>query len=165
MIISDQDIEYYLQVAKLTALRSRAKRLKVGAVLVNSDRVMAVGYNGTPAGWDNECELHTPTGLITKPEVIHGELNALFKFVNNGISTTGTTMFLTHSPCIDCARALYLAKLHAIYYLVDYRSGDGVEFLRKAGISVEQLNNHSRGGMNDYDTQAPHCSTPHGRNG
>ncbi len=139
-MISQDDIDFYMDVARRAAERSKAVRLKVGAVVVSTDRVMAVGYNGTPKGWDNCCETTLDDGsLVTKPEVIHAEMNALFKFLNNGVSTKGATMFMTLSPCIECAKALHLANLTAVYYLEDYRTQAGVEFLRRNGCEVRKL--------------------------
>lgn len=136
MTLSRNEIDYYVEVAKVTSKRSRAVRLKVGAVLVSENKIMGIGYNGTPPGWDNACEV--PDGSATKPEVIHAEMNCLFKFLNNGIPTKGSTMFLTHSPCLDCAKALFLANVSTVYYVEDYRSRDGVEFLLKANVRVIQ---------------------------
>ena len=134
------DIETYMWLAQRASSRSKAERLKVGAVLVNPNRIMAFGYNGTPSGWDNCCEIaHEDGSLITKPETIHAELNALFKFVTEGISTKGCSLFLTHSPCLPCAQSLFLSQLHQVYYHEDYRSDAGVHFLRKAGINVTKV--------------------------
>ncbi len=139
-VISNNELLYYLDVARLTAKRSHAVRCKVGAVLVSTDRVMAVGYNGTPAGWDNCCENVLEDGsLVTKPEVIHAEMNALFKCLNNGISTKGASMFMTLAPCIECAKAMHLANIAGVYYLDEYRSTAGADFLRRVGIPVERL--------------------------
>lgn len=163
-MISEADKEYYLSVARKTASRSKAKRLQVGAVLVSTERMMAIGYNGTPSGSDNACEDIGPDGdLVTKPEVIHGEINALFKFLNSGTSSVGSTMFITHAPCLECSKSLYLAKVSAVFYDNEYRSNAGIEFLKARGIRVEQINSHSRGSMDDYEAQAPHCPSPHGR--
>jgi dCMP deaminase len=140
-MISEDEIRYYIDVATRTAERSKARRLKVGAVLVSTDRIMGIGYNGTPEGWDNNCEDDVDGSLVTKPEVIHAEMNSLFKFLANGISAKGATMFLTLSPCIECAKALLLAKLSGVYYVEEYRSGAGAEFLRKAGIPVVRIDN------------------------
>ncbi len=133
--MKETDIQYYIAIAKEAAKRSKASRLQVGAVLVNENHINAVGYNGTPSGWSNICEIDDKT----VPEVIHGEMNALFKFVNEGISTKGCSLFLTHSPCLDCAKALYLAGVSNIYYVDEYRSLDGIDFLRKGGCQVKKI--------------------------
>ncbi len=133
IVISDKDRTFYLDVAHRAAQRSVAERLQVGAVIVSVDHVNAVGYNGTPAGWDNDCE---DADGLTKPEVIHAEMNALAKFQNSGLSPKGSTMFITHAPCIECSKAMFLAGVRAVYYAKDYRSMTGPEFLRKAKIDV-----------------------------
>ena len=136
VLMSPADIQTYIDMAKAVSQRSHATRLQVGAILVNSDRIMSIGYNGTPAGWENRCE---DEHLNTLPEVIHAEMNCLFKFVQNGISTKDTTMFVTHSPCLECAKPLYLAGISRVYYVDEYRSTSGVDFLRKANIEVVKL--------------------------
>jgi dCMP deaminase len=133
--MNTKDISYYMDVAERTALQSYARRMQVGAVIVSTDRLMAMGYNGTPAGWDNGCEDESDDGsLTTKPEVIHAEKNALYKCLNNGVPTKGATMFLTLAPCIECSKDLHLANIERVYYRDVYRSMAGVEFLRKCGI-------------------------------
>jgi dCMP deaminase len=140
-MISEAEILYYHDIAQRTAERSKARRLQVGAVLVSTDRIMGIGYNGTPEGWDNNCEDELADGsLVTKPEVIHAEQNALFKFLANGVSAKGATMFLTLAPCVECAKSLYLAQIAGVYYAEEYRSTAGPDFLRKGGIPVTKLN-------------------------
>lgn len=139
--ISADDIIFYMDVARLAANRSKAVRLKVGAVVVSTDRVMAIGYNGTPRGWDNCCEDVTEDGsLVTKRETIHAELNALFKFLNNGVSTKGASIFLTHAPCIECAKALHLSGISNLYYEEAYRDRSGIELLMELGVVVAKFN-------------------------
>lgn len=143
MISKPSDIAFYASVARRAAHRSHAERSKVGAVVVNDDHVMAVGYNGTPSGWDNCCELsHDIDGInrvMTKPEVIHAELNALFKFIRSGLSAKNTTMFITLSPCIECAKAIHLAGVSKVYYMEEYRLTDGIDFLKKSDVQIEKL--------------------------
>lgn len=133
--MSQADHQTYIEYARMAALRSRATRLKVGAVLVDPNRIMVMGYNGTPSGWDNCCEDEND---VTKPEVIHAELNAIFKFVQAGISTIGSTLYLTHSPCMACSQIIHLSGISSVVYLIPYRCDAGLEFLRKAGIEVIQ---------------------------
>lgn len=139
--MKQKDLEFYASVALRAAERSQAERSKVGAVVVNDDHIMATGYNGTPAGWDNCCEIKTEdmSYSITKSEVIHAELNALFKFIRSGLSAKDTTMFITLSPCLECAKSIHLAGVKKVYYLDEYRLKDGIDFLTKAGIQVEKL--------------------------
>lgn len=136
------DIEAYLDDAIRTAQRSKANRLKVGAVLVNPQHIVAKGYNGTPPGWDNACE---DADNNTKPETIHAEMNALAKFANEGISIKGSTMFISHCPCMPCATSMWLFGVKRVYYCEDYRSTDGIEFLKKAGVEVIKRPSQSSG--------------------
>lgn len=123
---------------------SYAKRLKVGAIITKDDRVISIGYNGTPAGWDNDCEekVWDTTGdyeLKTKPEVLHAEANAIGKLARSSESGAGATMYLTHSPCFDCAKLIHVAGINKVFYRTQYRSTDGIEFLNKCNIGVEQI--------------------------
>ena len=131
-----------MDVAKRFADLSTAKRLHVGAIIVKDDRIISIGYNGMPAGWTNECEieLHQPVGrvnLVTKPEVIHAEANAIAKLAKSTESGKDADMFLTHSPCIDCAKQIYTAGIRKVYYEHNYRSDAGLEFLKNCGIEIE----------------------------
>jgi dCMP deaminase len=123
---------------------SYAKRLKVGAIITKDDRVISIGYNGTPAGWDNNCEekVWDKTGdyeLKTKSEVLHAEANAIGKLARSSESGAGATMYLTHSPCFDCAKLIHVAGINKVFYRTQYRSTDGIEFLNKCNIEVEQI--------------------------
>lgn len=138
-------------MAELTAELSYARRLKVGAVIVKNQQVIGTGYNGTPAGWDNDCEDETVemysgfegaihrTVLKTKPEVLHSEMNALMKVARSTESSEGALLFCTHNPCIDCAKAIYQAGIKQVFYRNQYRSQEGLEFLEKSGITVEKI--------------------------
>jgi len=127
-------IDFYLRIAKECSQMSYGQRLKVGAVLVKDDNILSFSWNGTPSGWDNCCE--TPDN-VTKDEVIHAEENVIAKAAKyGGVGTKGSTMFITHSPCVKCARGMIQAGIAAVYYSEDYRSADGVDFLRKGGIEV-----------------------------
>jgi len=124
---------------------SHAKRLKVGAIVVKEHRVISIGYNGTPAGWDNECEeiieTHEDGGIITKTkdEVIHAEANAISKLARDGESGKESSMFLTHAPCIHCAKMIYGAGISSVFYRNSYRDDNGINFLKKCNVTVEKI--------------------------
>jgi len=123
---------------------SYAKRLKVGAIITKDDRVISIGYNGTPAGWDNDCEYWVEDGDLgsgwkTKPEVLHAEANAIGKLARSSESGINATMYLTHSPCFDCAKLIHVAGINKVFYRTQYRNTDGIEFLNKCNIEVEQI--------------------------
>ena len=115
---------------------STASRLQVGCVLVKDNRIISIGYNGMPSGWTNECETEDN---VTKPEVLHAETNAIAKLARCSESGEGSTAFVTHQPCMDCAKLLYQSGITEVYYVHKYRLTDGVDFLEKCGIKVEQL--------------------------
>ena len=129
-------VKYYMAIAKRTAELSSAVRLQVGAIIVKNDRIVSIGYNGTPSGWTNECE---DENYKTKPEVIHAEANAIAKLAKSTESGEGAVMFLTHAPCMDCAKQVYTAGISKVYYKNSYRSTDGIDFLNKCKVEVEQL--------------------------
>lgn len=140
-------ITYYCDIAERTAELSTATRLKVGAVIVKDNRILSVGYNGTPAGWDNCCEevvsdnIHPRTRVLkTKQEVLHAEANALMKLCRATDSSEGATLFVTHYPCIECAKLIYQAGISQVYYINDYKAskGSGELFLSNTGIEVCQ---------------------------
>lgn len=126
-------IKAHLQVAETYASLSKAKRLKVGAIVVKDNRVISIGYNGTPSGWDNNCE---DEFFKTKPEVIHAEANAIAKLARSSESGLNADMFITHAPCIDCAKLIFTAGIKSVYYRNQYRNTDGLEFLSKCGVEV-----------------------------
>jgi len=129
-----------MKVAQLTAELSYAKRKKVGAVLVKDNRIVSIGFNGQPKGWDNVCEDILPDGsLVTKSTVIHAEANALFWCAKTEIITEGATMYLTLSPCSTCALGLIQSGVKRVVYLEAYRDTSGISVLEKAGIKVDQL--------------------------
>jgi dCMP deaminase len=138
-------IDAYIDVAERFAKLSSAKRLQVGAIVVKDDRIISIGYNGMPAGWDNTCEdvveVHEVGGVVTKtkPEVIHAEANAIAKLAKSSESGDGSTMFLTHAPCIDCAKQIYTAGIKKVYYRNTYRDAIGLDFLRKCDIMVSKI--------------------------
>ena len=169
-------IDLYMDWADRTAKLSHAKRLQVGAVIVKDDSVISYGYNGMPAGWDNNCEdkdwMTTARGwlnsdeirerwpfeetvvvvndnesfettmryrLKTKPEVLHAEMNSLMKLAKSSSSGDGESMFVTHSPCLDCAKGIYQAGIKKVFYRESYRTTDGIDFLEKCGVEIKQL--------------------------
>ena len=127
---------------------STATRLQVGCVLVKDNRIISIGYNGMPSNWTNECETKeiwkdgkqlTQPMLVTKPEVLHAETNAIAKLARCSESGEGSTAFVTHQPCMDCAKLLYQSGITEVYYAHKYRLTHGVDFLEKCGITVEQM--------------------------
>ena len=164
--------------AERTAQLSHAVRLQVGAVIVKDDSVISYGYNGMPAGWDNNCEdkeyMSRDAGgwldpneiyeqwpfeeepkiqwfgdspitvtnrykLKTKPEVLHAESNAIAKLAKSNNSGMGATMFITHAPCLDCAKLIYQSGISSVLYRNAYRDTSGITFLEKSGVEVTQI--------------------------
>jgi len=154
-----------MDVAERFAQLSSAHRLQVGAIVVKDDRIISIGYNGMPSGWENCCEnkiYMTPEDdhmripgeleqifpyedkngrykLKSKPEVLHAEANAVSKLARSSESAEGATIFITHAPCIDCAKLIYQSGIVSVYYKTEYRSKDGVDFLRKSKIEVTKV--------------------------
>lgn len=144
--MKEKYIHAYLDTASRFAELSTATRLKVGAVIVKDDRIISIGYNGTPPGWDNNCEERICNGnddsytLKTKPEVLHAEMNALMKLAKQGgTGSDGADLFITHSPCIECAKNICSAGIKKVFYKEDYRDSAGIDFLTKYGLSVEKV--------------------------
>jgi dCMP deaminase len=138
-------IDAYMKTAAVFAELSHAKRLHVGAIVVKDDRIISIGYNGMPAGWDNNCEDEIiddkwMVTLKTKPEVLHAETNAIAKLARSSESGIGADLFVTHSPCLDCAKLIYQSGIKRVWFSEAYRNTDGVEFLKKSGVEVEQYN-------------------------
>jgi dCMP deaminase len=162
----------FMDTAKRFSELSHARRLKVGAIVVNDDRIISIGYNGMPAGWDNDCEDvewcsaggwldpdeieerwpyegtyldadgNTMQGryrLKTKLEVLHAESNAISKLAKSSESGLGATLFVTHSPCLQCAKLILQSGISSVYYNENYRDDSGLTFLEKSGILVEQV--------------------------
>lgn len=150
-MIKEKYLGTYMKTARLFAEHSSAVRKKVGAVIVKDDRIISIGYNGMPAGWDNVCEekVYKIDGwqvddvgcyeLKTKPEVLHAESNAIAKLAKSSESGNGASMFITCAPCIDCAKMIYQSGIKEVFYGEDYRSREGIDFLNKCGLSVKQL--------------------------
>jgi dCMP deaminase len=125
--------ESYLAIADIIATHSKALRNKVGAILVKNNNIISMGYNGTPYGFDNNCEDDNGN---TVPEVVHAELNAIIKCAKDGISCDGATLYCTLSPCIDCAKIIVQSGIKQVVYKTKYRLTDGLELL---GQYVEVL--------------------------
>ena len=164
-----------MKTAKIFAELSQARRLHVGAIVVKDDRIISIGYNGMPAGWDNDCEdkdymsgsaggwlspeevyeqwpfeeedIDPDLGyarryaLKTKPEVLHAESNAIAKLAKSNDSGLGADIFITHAPCIECAKLIYQSGINGVYYSENYRDDLGIEFLKKSGVNIEKLDN------------------------
>ncbi len=161
-------IELYMDWARRVSELSHARRLHVGAVIVKDDTVISYGYNGMPAGWDNNCEdkdwMDRGAGgwlnpdeiyerwphveynedaeeeyryrLVTKPEVLHAESNAIAKLAKSTNSGLGADLFVTHSPCIECAKLIYQSGIRRVYFGENYRDDAGTKFLEKSGVEV-----------------------------
>lgn len=158
-------IEYYMKVAQQTANLSYAERLKVGSIIVNNDRIISIGYNGsisgesniledvvycTPDEWNNlsgeeqnrysyDYLTHTYFGLKTKPDVIHAEKNAILKLTKSTESSEGATLFVTTAPCLECSTLILLSGIKEVYFKDLYRNSSGVDFLIKHNVMVNQI--------------------------
>jgi dCMP deaminase len=149
--VKQKYIDLYMDWAARCAQLSHARRLQVGAVIVKDDSVISYGYNGMPAGWDNNCEekIYKIDGwlvddegcyeLKTKPEVLHAESNAIAKLARSNNSGLGAELFVTHSPCIDCAKLIYQSGIRRVFYGENYRDDQGKMFLEKSGVEVIQI--------------------------
>ena len=129
-----------MQAAHLYAGLSTARRLKVGALVVKDDRIISIGYNGMPKGWDNNCETEQEDGTIkTKPEVLHAETNAIAKLARSNESGLDSDLFVTHAPCLDCAKLIYQAGIRRVWFGTAYRDDAGIHFLKNSGVEVTQV--------------------------
>lgn len=155
--------KYYMKVAQVTSENSKAQRLKVGAVLVKGDQIISDGFNGMPSGFDNTCEklicldetkclndnkykpcsICLSRGLKTNPEVLHAESNAITKCAKYGYASLGSTLYVTHSPCIECAKLIIQAGIKRVVYRELYRKPDGLNLLNKANINVIKYESNS----------------------
>jgi dCMP deaminase len=129
-------ISAYMDVAERFSELSTATRLKVGALVVKDNRIISIGYNGTPEGWCNKCE---DVFNKTKPEVIHAEMNCINKLAKSTESGNDAIMFVTHSPCIECAKSIYGSGIKTVFYKHLYRDSSGIEFLIKCGIDIRRI--------------------------
>ena len=149
----------HMEAAEVYAKLSSAVRLKVGCVIVKDNTIIGIGYNGMPSGWDNVCEdkIYCDDGdwyeqqlpkdanqwlrykLITKREVLHAETNAIAKLARSTQSGLGASLYVTHAPCVDCAKLVYQSGISSVYYRNSYRDEAGVDFLSKAGVNVERI--------------------------
>ena len=142
--MKNKHLEAFMKTAETFAECSTAVRLHVGAIVVKDDRIISIGYNGMPSGWDNNCETEqhffpNMMELKTKPEVLHAETNAIAKLARSTESGLGAVLFVTHAPCLDCAKLVYQSGIDSVYYRESYRSEEGIKFLQKAGVKVLQI--------------------------
>ncbi|MCQ2177824.1 MAG: dCMP deaminase family protein [Bacteroidales bacterium] len=128
--------EKYLAMARIWAGNSYCKRRQVGALIVKDRMIISDGFNGTPAGFENVCE---DENGVTKPYVLHAEANAITKVAQSGNSSAGSTLYVTASPCIECAKLIIQSGITRVVYSDEYRLNDGIELLKKAGIVVEKV--------------------------
>lgn len=126
----------YMKMAEVWATNSYCKRRQVGALLVKDRMIISDGYNGTPSGFENVCEDESGA---TKPYVLHAEANAISKVAKSGNSADGATLYVTASPCMECAKLIIQAGIRRVVYKDPYRLSDGIDILRRAGVEVEQL--------------------------
>jgi len=145
----------HMKAAEVYSQLSSARRLQVGCVVVKDNTIIGIGYNGMPSGGDNDCEeksyIHLDEkyefldedgfhySLKTRPEVLHAETNALAKIARSTNSSDGASLFVTHAPCIDCAKLIHQAGINSVYYRNTYRDNFGIDFLKKCNIEVEQI--------------------------
>lgn len=124
----------YLRMAKIWAENSYCTRRKVGAIVVKDNMIISDGFNGTPSGFPNVCE---DDNNVTHPYVLHAEANAITKLARSSNNSDGATLYVTASPCIECAKLIIQAGIKRVIYGEGYRLSDGLDLLRKAGIEVE----------------------------
>ena len=136
-----------MKAAEVYSQLSSARRLQVGCVVVKDNTIIGIGYNGMPSGWNNNCEDEITIeedekfikGLKTKPEVLHAETNALAKIARSTNSSDGASMFITHAPCLDCAKLVYQSGIKSVYYRNSYKNTDGIDFLNKCNVEVTMI--------------------------
>jgi dCMP deaminase len=127
----------YLEMAIVWAKNSYCKRRQVGAILVKNNMIISDGFNGTPSGFENICEDDDGT---TKPYVLHAEANAITKVARSNNSSEGSTLYITSSPCVECAKLIIQAGIKRVVFSDNYRISDGIELLKRANIEVIQIN-------------------------
>ena len=126
----------YMQMASVWATNSYCKRRQVGALIVKDRMIISDGYNGTPSGFENICE---DENGVTKPYVLHAEANAISKIAKSGNSALDATLYVTASPCLECAKLIIQSGIRRVVYRDEYRLTDGIDLLRRAGIEVEKI--------------------------
>ncbi|MFC2113697.1 cytidine/deoxycytidylate deaminase family protein [Bacteroidota bacterium] len=126
----------YIQMARIWAKNSYCKRRQVGALLVKDNMIISDGYNGTPSGFENDCEDENDN---SKPYVLHAEANAITKVAKSNNSSDGATLYITDSPCMDCAKLIIQAGIKRVVYGDEYRITDGINLLEKAGIEIVKI--------------------------
>ena len=126
----------YMRMAIVWAENSYCERRKVGALVVKDRMIISDGYNGTPAGFENICE---DENNVTKPYVLHAEANAITKIARSNNNSEGATLYVTASPCIECAKLIIQAGIKRVVYGEKYRLTDGIDLLERAGITVDYL--------------------------
>ena len=129
----------YLEMARIWAKNSYCRRRQVGALVVKNNMIISDGYNGTPSGFENVCE---DDNGVTKPYVLHAEANAITKLARSSNNSEGSTIYITASPCIECAKLIIQAGIRRVVYGEKYRLMDGIELLERAGIEVVYLGEH-----------------------
>ena len=134
--MKEKHIKAFMQTAKVFAECSTATRLHVGCIAVKDNKIISIGYNGTPNGWDNVCE---DENNKTLPEVLHAESNMLMKLARTSGGAEGSSVFITHSPCLECAKLIYQSGVKEVYYDTKYRNEEGIKFLKKCGVEVKKL--------------------------
>lgn len=145
MTMKHKFINAYMATAKVFAELSHARRLHVGAIVVKDDRIISIGYNGMPAGWDNNCEFDFThpqtklTELVTRKEVLHAEANAITKLAKSNDSGLGADIFITHAPCMECSKLILQSGIRRVYYGDQYRDDSGIQFLKQSGIEVTKV--------------------------
>lgn len=133
--MSKHDVQY-LKIARIWAENSHAKRLKVGAIIVKDNTIISDGYNGTPRGFENECEDENGN---TKQYVLHAEANAITKLAQSNNSSKDATIYTLVSPCVECSKLIIQSGIKRVVYAEEYRLTEGIELLKKAGIEVEKI--------------------------
>ena len=131
----DLDVRY-MRMARIWAENSYCKRRRVGALIVKDKMIISDGYNGTPSGFENVCE---DENNVTKPYVLHAEANAITKIARSGNNSDGATLYVTTSPCIECAKLIIQAGIRRVIYGEKYRIEDGINLLKRANIDVEYV--------------------------
>ena len=147
-------VDAHMAAAEVYSKLSSAKRLQVGCVVVKDNTIIGIGYNGMPSGWDNECEVLIPEQeivdiesrsityieerLVTKSEVLHAETNALAKIAKSTNSSDGASLFVTHAPCLDCAKLIYQSGIKNVFYRNSYRDEKGIDFLTNCNLEVKK---------------------------